>query len=111
MRKTLIENCQSININTIVKSAKQKLFEEIIKSEIQIQSDNIWTNELIKFTRLNVWNWWYKTYFICPYCNKSIWKLYKHESTWKTACRSCNGLEYKQRQFNKMSENINKTYD
>lgn len=93
----LVEECQRIEINSFLKSARAKLMETLLTSEIEAAGAplSFATSQSTYGIR-----YWLK----CPSCAKRVGVLYVHPITSAIGCRTCLGLEYRKRRFKGMAE-------
>jgi hypothetical protein len=96
----LVDECQKININTILKAVKLKLKDALIQSELGIQGITV---ELITSnTGFGGVRYWFK----CPQCKRRVGTLFTHAISQNLGCRSCLGLEYRKCRYKGMVENL-----
>ncbi len=107
MKKIIIENCECINISNIIyhlKYAKCSSQRSIV-DELSRLSQKSLTNEFTGVPRFRLlftttkcsfggYRWW----FLCPYCNRRVGKLYTPLSTNEFECRHCHNLTYESTQ-------------
>jgi hypothetical protein len=96
----LVEDCQKIEINNFLRTAKIKLKESLINSEIEAQGVSILlisTKTVFGGTR-----YWFK----CPVCGGRMGTIFVHPVSQKLGCRTCLGLEYRKRRYKGMIENL-----
>lgn len=95
---TLVESCQSIDVNAFISDVSQRLKEELIKASLSVEGQHI------KLTSSQLAHGGLRYWFQCPGCLSRSGKLYRHPVTSRVACRKCNGLEYKSRRYKGMVE-------
>ena len=94
--KSLIEHCQKLNINELVKSIKSELVKARLKSKISSSGQNIEiTTTPCNFGNERIW-------FLCPACNRRIATLYKPPTKEVLLCRKCHDLRYMKPRYSKM---------
>ncbi len=96
----LVEECQKININSFVRSAKHNLIKTLISSELDAQGISI--ELLTSKTGFGGTRYWFK----CPLCKQRVGTLFVHAISQNLGCRTCLGLEYRGRRYKGMIENI-----
>lgn len=94
--KALVEHCQKLNINELIRSIKSELVKVRLKSRISSLGQNIEiTTTPCNFGNERIW-------FLCPACNRRIATLYKPLAKDVLLCRKCHGLRYMKPRYNKM---------
>jgi uncharacterized protein YlaI len=96
--KFLIENCQKIKTQDILKRSKEKLKEALLGAEIE--ASGVKVELTTSRTHNNGIRFWFK----CPSCHTRIAVLYKHPMSGKIGCRNCLNLEYRKRKYKGMIE-------
>ena len=94
--KSLVEHCQKLNINDLVRDIKSEFVRTKLKSKIDALEQNInITSTKCHFGNERLW-------FICPSCSKRVGILYKPMEEDLLLCRKCHNLQYSKSRFNKM---------
>ncbi len=94
----LVEECQKIEINYFLRTAKSKLKESLLNSEIDSQGLSI---PLVSTkTGFGGTRYWFK----CPHCKDGVGTLFVHPISQILGCRTCLGLEYRKRRYKGMVE-------
>ena len=107
--RIFIEQCQKININSLLKDIKAEIKELRLKLKLQEFGQKIEvTSTPCHFGKERFW-------FICPKCKKRIGTLYKPPTQNIFLCRKCHDLKYMSsshhRMFEeKMRKNLRKEY-
>jgi hypothetical protein len=96
--KFLVEDCQKLNMKEYLRSAKAKLKETLIASEMSILSTPV--DLAVSRTGFGGTRYW----FVCPGCGHRGAVLFVHPVSNKIGCRSCLNLEYRKRRFKGMLE-------
>lgn len=96
----LVEECQKVEINSFLRSAKSKLKETLLSSELTAQGISILL--ISSRTGFGGTRYWFK----CPSCNRRMGTLFVHAISQNLGCRECLGLEYRKRRFKGMVENF-----
>ena len=96
----LVEECQRVEINTFLRTAKLKIKEVLINSELNAQGLSILL--ISTQTGFGGVRYWFK----CPACAERVGTLFVHPVSQNLGCRECLGLEYKKRRFKGMVENL-----
>jgi len=108
MSKLILENCEQINISTIVRKLKEEIFKQkpdISIGEFELSIDKRlaeisalslkYKSPLRVITTHTVLNYGGKRYwFICPGCKRRVGVLYKPECGDIFKCRDCYNLIY-----------------
>jgi len=99
-KKYLVENCQKIKIDTVVRKAKKDLVTVLIKGEIEINGFNInITSHTLHHKGKRLW-------FECPLCKQRCGVIYQHPTKNNLmGCRKCLDLDYRSRRYKGMVEN------
>ena len=100
--KTLIEHCQKLNINELVRSVKSELIKIKLKSKIDALGQNI----DITTTPCHFGN--ERSWFLCPSCKKRVATLYKPPTKDILLCRKCHNLTYLKSRYSKMKGHFSK---
>ncbi len=87
----LVENCEKIEINSLLKIAKSKLKETLLQSEIEAQGLKI----RLATSKTGPGEGGERYWFACPVCNSRCGTLFKHPLSGMVACRNCTGLGYR----------------
>lgn len=99
-KKLLVEECQKVDINTFIQSAKLKLIETLIRSELEAGSIAIkLTTSKTGFGGIRYW-------FKCPLCEQRVGTLFSNPISQNLGCRRCLNLEYRKRRYKGMVENL-----
>ena len=94
--KILVEQCQKININELVRGLKTEVAKMKLKEKIDLLDQDIEiTHTPCHFSGHRFW-------FICPGCKGRVGTLYKKPTSHKLMCRKCHNLRYMKSRFNKM---------
>ena len=94
--KILVEQCQKIKINEIVREIKIEMTTLRLREKINLLDQNIEvTKTPCNFGGQRFW-------FICPQCHKKVGVLYKKPTSEVILCRDCHGLKYMKATFHKM---------
>ncbi|MCJ7793156.1 MAG: hypothetical protein MUP45_04270 [Candidatus Marinimicrobia bacterium] len=96
--KFLVENCQKIRMQDILRYSKEKLKEALLNAEIEASGVKV------ELTTSMTYNNGVRFWFKCPYCQVRIAVLYKHPISGKVGCRNCLNLEYRKRKYKGMIE-------
>ncbi len=97
-KNNLVENCQKIQIDDIVRRVNKETKHQILQS--QIESMGLKLNLLTSSTRFNGIRYW----FSCPICNRRIGTIYRDPVNLTVGCRNCLNLQYKKQRFKGMIE-------
>jgi len=99
-KKLLVEECQRIDINIFMHSAKLKLIETLVTSELQAGGVTIQlTTSRTGFGGIRHW-------FKCPLCEQRVGTLFTNAISQNLGCRRCLNLEYRKRRYKGMVENL-----
>lgn len=94
--KILVEQCQKININDMVRGVKIEMALLRLKEKIELLNQDIGiTCTPCNFGGQRFW-------FVCPQCSRKVGVLYKNPISDSILCRKCHGLSYMKSRFNKM---------
>lgn len=94
----LVEECQKIEVNTFLRTAKLKLREVLIISNLEAQGIEI--KLLTSKTGFGGVRYWFK----CPICHRRVGTVFVHALNQNLGCRNCLGLEYKKSRYKGMVE-------
>ncbi len=94
--KTLVEHCNKLNVNDLMRKAKRQLFEIILKADIVL------TEQGIKLTTTNCYFGGKRFWLICPACNKRVGTLYQKPTDEVLLCRKCQNLTYLKTRYHNM---------
>ncbi|MCL4389855.1 MAG: hypothetical protein M1484_04635 [Patescibacteria group bacterium] len=94
----LVENCQKIRMQDILRSSKEKLKEALLNAEIEASGVKV------ELATSKTYNNGIRFWFKCPICQARIAVLYKHPINGKVGCRNCLNLEYRKRKYKGMIE-------
>jgi len=98
-KKFLVEECQKVSISTFLKSTKEKLKNELLRIEAEIQGNHIeLTTSKTGFGGIRYW-------FKCLNCSRRVGTLFMHPISQKIGCRGCLELEYRKIRYKGMVEN------
>lgn len=94
--KLLVEQCQKLNINELVKGIKSEFVKIKLKSTINALGQTIEiTTTPCHFGSERIW-------FLCPSCKKRVATLYKPPVKNTLLCRKCHDLTYIKTRYRKM---------
>ena len=93
----LVEECQRIEINPLLRSAKEKLKATLLASEIEAVGVPL-------HIALSQSTFGTRYWFMCPMCQRRVGVLFIQPITSAIGCRTCLGLEYRKRRFKGMVE-------
>ena len=93
----LVENCQKISVDDLVRIATKDLKKRIVEAQIEALGINL--NLTTTSTRFAG----QRLCFQCPVCTKRIRTIYQTVNG-SIACRACLGLKYKKRRYKGMIE-------
>lgn len=96
--KFLVENCQQIRMQDILKSSREKLKKALLEAEIEASGIKV------GLTTSRTYNNGIRFWFKCPGCQARIAVIYKHPITEEVGCRNCLKLEYRSRKYKGMIE-------
>lgn len=99
-KKCLVEDCQKIRIENLLKSYCNKFKGLALTSELQVSG---WKVELtVSKTYRNGVRLWFK----CPLCGLRAGVLFRHPVSEAIGCRKCLNLEYRKRRYKGMIEGV-----
>jgi len=99
-KKYLVEDCQNIRIDSVVRKAKKQLLNTIITGMVEIDGYDV------KITSHRLHHGGERLWFVCPLCNRKVGVIYQHPiKNNLIGCRLCLDLEYRCRRFKGMVEN------
>ncbi len=94
--KILTEQCQKININELVRSAKKEILNLSLQGKINTEEQQLdVTTSPCHFGGKRFW-------FVCPRCKGRVGTLYKTPVSDELLCRNCHKLTYLKSRYNKM---------
>ncbi len=94
--KSLVEHCQKLNINELVRSIKSEFLKTKLKSKINSLGQDITiTSTKCHFGNERLW-------FVCPACKRRVATLYKPPTKDILLCRKCHDLKYLKSRYSKM---------
>ena len=97
-KNNLVEYCQKIRIDDIVRRANKEVKHQILQSHIEVMGLKL--NLLASTTRFNGKRYW----FMCPTCNRRVGVIFKHPLAYQIGCRTCLNIKYKKQRFKGMIE-------
>ncbi len=97
-KNNLIESCQKIEIDEIIRRVNKEVKYHILQSHIEATGFKL--NLVTSETRFNGKRYW----FSCPICNNRVGTIYKHPVSNQVGCRNCLNLVYKTRRYKGMIE-------
>jgi|SRR3989344_7169836 len=97
-KNNLVEYCQRIKIDDIVRRVNKEVKYQILQSHIEAMGFKL--NLVTSRTRFNGTRYW----FSCPICNNRVGTIYKHPISNHVGCRNCLSLSYKTRRYKGMIE-------
>jgi len=86
--KFIIEECQAVNINVLMREVKSRLKEELLKIELEGLGNDI------RLTSSKTGNGGARYWFFCPKCNRRVGVLYRLPGSNSFGCRRCLKLQY-----------------
>ena len=92
----LVEHCQKININDLLKGIKA----EWIKTQLQNKIEA--SGQQLQITATPCHFGGYRYWFVCPSCNRRSGTLYQKAADGPLLCRNCQDLTYLKSRYNKM---------
>ena len=96
--KTLVEQCQRVNINDLLKGVEVEARQMRLHAKIEVLGTRIETNTTpCNFGGTRSW-------FICPRCKKRAGTLYKPPTKDELLCRKCHNLSYGKGRYKGMVE-------
>ena len=98
--KVLVEQCQKVNINKLVRSVKNDLVSIKLFSKIEA------LGQIIEVTTTPCYFGNKRFWFICPSCKKRVGTLYKPPTKNGLLCRHCHNLKYRKSRYKGMIENF-----
>ncbi len=100
-KKYLVEECQKIRIDTVVRQARKDILGTLIHGMVEIGGIQIGiTNYPLHHGGKRLW-------FVCPLCNQPCGIIYSHPIQKNhIGCRACLNLEYKCRRYKGMLESM-----
>ena len=124
MKKMTIEECECLNISTIIYHLKydRPSSRRSITDELKSLSEKSLSNEFcgmpdfcLRFTTTKCHLGGVRYWFLCPSCSKRVGKLYAPLSADEFKCRYCHNLTYKSTQnhnqrVDSLSRQLNYTY-
>jgi hypothetical protein len=96
--KVLVEQCQKININDLVRESKKEVFKFKLEEKVELLGRQV--QFTTSFCGLGGTRYWFK----CPLCTKRVGTLFIHPLNQQVGCRACLGLEYRGRRYKGMIE-------
>jgi len=94
--KILVEQCQKIKINELVRNIKTEMAMLRLKEKVELLNHDIEiTHTACNFGGQRFW-------FVCPQCHRRVGVLYKNPISEAILCRKCHGLSYMKSRFHKM---------
>jgi hypothetical protein len=94
--KNLVESCQRIDINELVRTTKAELLKLRLQSRINSLEQDL---EVITTPcRFGGHRYW----FVCPGCNHKVGVLYRPPLSNELRCRKCHNLTYTRTRYHKM---------
>lgn len=96
----LVEECQKIDINTFLRTAKLQLREVLIGYKLEAQGVDI--KLITSKTGFGGLRYWFK----CPMCQRRVGTVFVHAISQNLGCRACLGLKYRKRRYKGMIENM-----
>lgn len=97
-KNNLVENCQKVNIDELIRRANKEIKHQILQSQIGVMGFNITLSTTN--TRFHGKRYW----FVCPICNSRVGVIYKHPMSNQVGCRNCLNIKYKKQRFKGMIE-------
>jgi len=94
--KSLVEQCQKININDLVRETKAQLLQLKLQSRI----DSLGQDLAVITTPCPFGG--HRYWFLCPTCKTKVGTLYKKPMNDELLCRKCHGLMYTKTRYHKM---------
>jgi hypothetical protein len=98
-KKYIVEECQKIRIDDLVRKTRKDLLENILQAQIEAEGFHI------RLTKANLHHGGKRLWFECPLCKLKCGIIYKHPTTTQFGCRKCLNLEYRARRYKGMVEN------
>ncbi len=97
-KKFLVEDCQKIRIEGVVKKAKKSILTTLVKGMMEVGGVRV------TVTSKKLHHGGERLYFKCPLCGQVVGILYKHPFQKSIGCRKCLNLEYRSRRYKGMIE-------
>jgi hypothetical protein len=95
----LVEQCNKIDVNTVVSEVNDKIKPLLIKNVIQAEGFDLeLTTSKTAFRGTRYW-------FKCPLCKQRVGVVYQHPMSEVIGCRDCLNLKYKSQRYKGMVEN------
>lgn len=94
----LIEQCQKIRIDEVVRQAVRQSKQSLISSGIQISDHSV------QLTTTKTQFGGQRTWFICPACQQRCGVLLQHPLSNEIGCRRCLDLDYRKQRYKGMIE-------
>jgi len=94
----LVEHCQKIDINDVLRLVNKEAKQLILKSRIDVMGIKL--DLLTSNTRFNGKRNW----FSCPICSKRVGVIFRSPTNTKIGCRKCLGIKYRKQRFKGMIE-------
>lgn len=94
----LVENCQKIKIDDIVRRVNREVKHQVLKSQVEVMGFEL--NFITSRTRFNGTRYW----FACPVCENRVGIIYKHPVSAQVGCRSCLKIQYRKQRYKGMIE-------
>lgn len=101
-KKYLVEDCQKIRIDKVVKKAKEDLIDTLIRGQAEVDGF------VVNITSHRLHHGGKRLWFECPLCELPCGIIYRHPTNRLVGCRLCLELEYKSRRYKGMIENSEK---
>ncbi len=98
-KKYLVEDCQKIRIDSVIRVIKNDIKKVLIKGQTELNGFNI----NIVSTKMH--HSGERLWFECSICLKPVGIMYQHPVNNYIGCRTCLNLEYKSRRYKGMIEN------
>lgn len=92
----LVENCQRININELLKSVEKQV------TDIKLESKLSAHGQKLQITTTKCHFGGYRHWFMCSRCCKRVGNLYRKPGINLLLCRKCSGLKYLKSRYHKM---------
>ena len=98
--KTLVEQCQRVNINTLLKDVEAEARLARLHARIEVLGIRMETTTTpCHFGGVRHW-------FICPRCKRRVGTLYKPPMKNELLCRKCHSLRYGKSRYKGMIEGV-----
>lgn len=98
-KNPLVESCQKIEINQLIREARKELDKSILDGSVEISGVKVG----IKISLTG--NGGKRCWFCCPVCHTRCGVIYQHPYLNKVGCRKCLNLIYKSQAKKGMVEN------